>query len=345
MVPRCKGLEADPVETDGAWIAPAGCSVITWNVTFQRVEGPGVDLSEQSNLYYPGGWWLLTEWNDLLRPSAGSTPESICATDGNETICRTVPALDEAPLFLMVGQPDCIHTIGGTTFRFFHGLLPVAFDARELHRGLEQQLAYLRSLSPDRAGPSPNPEVIDVLILGIDESLDRIGGAAGHGAWLANVAVSDSGIKPSEMVRFQWITGHELFHLLDIDQAPLWASESLAHYYGFKSLGENPAAESLFEQMLEQVPDMGLLDAHHRVAQQGESQYYGLFYFRGADFWRALDALLGESTNGEEDLDAFLTILRDEEFGPGGELPETFVESVRKRTGSQALSELLSKYL
>ncbi len=345
IFPHCENLD-EALQTSGqGWKVPAGCSAITWSVAFTTIESPTIDLAEQSNLHHPQGWWLLTEWGALLRPESQETYATVCARLEEASTCRPMPEPHQPPLFLLAGEPDLTRRFADISFRFFHAMLPADFDPTKLHDSLEHQLTYLTSLVPREKRAASIPAEIDVLILGIDQSLDRVGGAAGHTAYLVNVAVGDDGISSTELVRLLWITGHELFHLLGLDSAPLWTAESLAHYYGYKSMEASEKAQQLFDRMLEDLPEMGLLQAHRRVTRQGEGQYYGLFYTRGAAFWRALDEHLSESTGSEYNLDAFLPMLREHEFGPNGELPAVFIDTLSKHIEPSILNQLLDKYL
>lgn len=345
VFPHCENLNKALQPSGQGWRAPAGCSAITWSVAFTTIESPNINLGEQANLYHPDGWWLLTEWGSLLRAESQVTNGTVCARLGDTSTCRSLPGLHQPPLFLLAGEPDHTRRFGDIAFHFFHALLPADFDPVVLHDSLAHQLTYLTSLIHGKERAVSIPSEIDVLILGIDESLDVVGGAAGHTAYLANVAIGDDGIASTELVRLLWITGHELIHLLGLDSAPLWAAESLAHYYGYKSMRASEEAQQLFERMLEDLPDLGLLQAHHRVTQKGEGQYYGLFYTRGAAFWRALDRQLTESTGGEYDLDVFLPMLREHDFGAEGELPPVFIDALRKRIEPSVLDQLFDRYL
>ncbi len=343
--PHCDNLNETLKPSDQGWRAPTGCSIISWSVAFTTIKSPTLDLADQVNLHDPDGWWLLTEWGSLPRPKSQDVTGMVCAHLGESTTCRPLPGLHQPPLFLLAGEPDHARRVSDITFRFFHALLPADFDQALLHDSIELQLIYLTSLVSREAHLKSTPSEIDVLILGIDESLGQVGGAAGHTAWLVNVAVGNDGISSTEMTRMLWLTGHELFHLLGLDSAPLWAAESLAHYYGYKSMRASEEADQLFQRMLEDLPATGLLEAHHNVTHRGEGHYYGLFYTRGAAFWRALDEQLFESTEGKNNLDEFLPMLREHEFGPAGEPPTVFIDALRERIEPSILDQLLDQYL
>lgn len=331
------------------WVAQAGCSVITWEVGFEAVSQPKFDVSTQTNLYHRSGWWLFSEWGNLLRPGSNDGDLEICAKARSTETCRRVPTVNEPPLLMLIGEPDATTVLGETTFRFFSGHLPSSFGIAGLYESYERQLSYLHSVMAEKLGTSP-PSPIDVLVLGIDGALGVTGGAAGSSSFLANLVVTDGRVNPSERARLLWLSGHELSHVLGLGTGTLWASESLAHYYGFKSLeqvddeGIDDAAE-LFEEMVEDVEEMGLIEANQRVTQRGEGQYYGLFYSKGAAFWKEVDEVISAATGGERSLDHFLPLLLNGDFGADGKLPPEFLESVQRIVDPDAIEQVVQKYL
>lgn len=345
LAPRCDNLNATLDAVDPGWRAPAGCSAISWSVSFTTVEAPATNVAQQVNLHYSDQWWLLTEWGSVLRPESQVTSGSVCARIGDESTCRLLPELSEPPLILVAGEPDDTYRFGEITLRLFHALLPTGFSPELLEDSLEQQATYLTSLVPSAEESGSVPSEIDILMLGIDESLEVVGGAAGHTAYLANVAVAGDSVSTDSLLRTLWITGHEMFHLLGLDSAPLWAAESLAHYYGYKSMKPGEEVERMFDELVEDLPAMGLLEAQRRVTHQGERQFYGLFYSRGAAFWRVLDEQISEATGGERDLDAFLPMLREHDFGRDGQLPAAFIDAMGDLISPSTLDHLMNEYL
>jgi hypothetical protein len=326
------------------WLAHAGCSVITWETRFETASLPSFDVSTQTSLYHQSGWWLFSEWGNLLRLQPNAARSEICARTGSTETCRRVPTVNEPPLLMLIGEPSADIVLGESTFRFFSGHLPRSFDVKDLYGSYERQLTYLHSLMAKERGTSP-PSVIDVLVLGIDDAQGVTGGAAGSGSFLANVVVTDGRVNPAERTRLLWLSGHELSHLLGMNTGALWATESLAHYYGFKSLEEVEDASEIFAQMVENVERMGLLDAHERVTQRGEMQHYGLFYSRGAAFWRELDEAISAATGDGRSLDEFLPLLLKGEFGVDGALPWEFVESAISSVGPDVIEPIFRDYL
>lgn len=245
---------------------------------------------------------------------------------------------------MLIGEPDNRMAVGDSAFHFFTGHLPNGFDVAGLHESYERQISYLHAILDETTDTSP-PGVIDVLLLGIDSAQGVVGGAAGHASYLANVAITEQRVDPSERTRLLWISGHELAHLLGLGTEMLWASESLAHYYGFKSLGDNTHASEQFEQMAESVEPMGLLEAHRRVTKKGERRYYPQFYTKGADFWKEMDEAVAAATQGDQCLDDYLPLLINGDFGVNGELPPDFIEAVSSLAGPEKIERILREHL
>lgn len=342
--PVCVTTGRTLLRQEAGWLARAGCAEIAWKTGFTKASQPEHDVSAQENLYYPGRWWLFSEWGNLLRSASDAGDSEICVKRGTIRTCRRVPTAEEPPLLLLLGESANTVDFGATSFNFFTGHLPSGFDVAGLHESYERQISYLYTVLAEATGTS-TPRVIDVLLLGIDSAKGVVGGAAGTGSYLANVAVTEQHVAPSERTRVLWISGHELAHMLGLGTEMLWASESLAHYYGFKSLGDSKLASKLFEQMAEDTDRMRLLEAHRRVTQEGERQYYPQFYTRGSHFWRAIDEAITASTQGDESLDDFLPLLINGNFGMDGALPPEFVEAVSQLAGRETMERIRQEYL
>lgn len=342
--PVCVTSGTKLLRQDAGWLAREGCSAISWKTAFTEASQPEHDVSAQMNLYYPGEWWLFSEWGNLLRSEREVGESEICAKSGTIRTCRRVPTAEEPPLLMLIGESANRMVFGETSFSFFTGHLPNHFDEADLYESYERQISYLHTVLAEITD-TPLPSVIDVLLLGIDSAQGVVGGAAGVNSYLTNVAVTDNDVGPSERTRLLWISGHELAHMLGLGTEVLWASESLAHYYGFKSLGDNSHAAELFEQMIKSADRMGLLEAHQRVTQKGERQYYPQFYTKGASFWKKVDGAIIAATQDDQSLDNFLPLLINGDFGQNGELPPEFVEVVSKLTGRETIERIVREYL
>jgi hypothetical protein len=220
---------------------------------------------------------------------------------------------------LPIGEPETTRGVDGAVIRLFTGNLPSSFQTDKLFKSYEGQLQYLRSVIPERVG-AQTLRVIDIVILGIDSSNGRTGGAAGHQSLLTNVVVEDGEIEASEEARLLWVTGHEMAHMLGLGTEALGASESLAHYYGYKSVEDIAETTQLFWQMPLGSSEIGLIEANRRVGN-GQRQYYGLFYSKGAHFWRTINELISSGTDGQSSLEDYLPLLVEGGFGDDGECP------------------------
>ena len=161
---------------------------------------------------------------------------------------------------------------------------------------------------------------------------------------MANIAVSERGVISSDRIKYLWVAGHEMAHMLGLGTEVLWASESLAHYYGFKSLGEDKLASQIFKQMVREMSQIGLLKAQQLVGQ-GEGQHYAQFYVKGAAFWKDLDEAIIGVTRSQKSLDDYLSLLINGRFGTNGELPSEFLQAMVDVIGQEKVNRLLLEYL
>ena len=346
VIVRCDNVQEPLLQKSGQWLAPKGCIELSWEVSFETIDD-SYDVSRQINIYHPKGWWLLSEWGTILRLD-GVFPAQVCVELQTKLIeCRNLPPTNEAPLFFPFGRVDERFRIRAFTFNFFLGNDHNGIELGDLHTTLAEQLDYLSSLSGLTKAAVGGLE-LDIVWLGIAKDNGVVSGAAGSSAFLANYAFDDVGVSPQEVARLLWISGHELSHLLGVASILLWAGESLGHYYGFKSLtiNNNEVAQQLFDEMVSKISGstVGLLEAHERV-RRGESEYYGLFYSKGAAFWRALDQAIRGGSCGDRDLDYFLPLLTTPPFAQNGDLPAEFAASVGKCTGPVKLKRLFADYL
>lgn len=341
--PFCENLEKELILSDSGWLVPGGCSEIVWVVRFNTVNYLAHNLSQQINIYHPSGWWLYSEWGSLLRLEGKDTVSTLCATVGAEALCRDIPSSSEPPLLMPIGKPTLTSDVSGISVQLFIGNLPSDFSPKRLLRMYESQFRYLQSVVAQRIDASV-PGAIDIVVLGIDGDHGSSGGAAGKNSILANLIVEDSQVSDSETVRLLWITGHEFAHMVGLGTQALWASESLAHYYGYKSVQHHHLSTTLFRAMSDGLDEIGLIEANRRV-ENGQGEYYRLFYSKGAYFWRELDILIATKTKGHGSLDDYLPLLIKGDFGISGELPQEFVNEIQRVIGASHFSEIVKDYL
>ena len=326
--------------------APMRCARIEWRVRFKNADDLATHVAEQHNLYSETGWWALFEWGRIPRVQGGADI-TVCARravrQAGAPLCRRLPPPNRPPLLLIFGAPGLEYRAFGRRFRIYTDRAGRALLDTEARRRLGRQYRYLSDLLPAPGGPA---EAVHIAWVGIDKAQGAMGGAAGENAWIANYALTDNGLDRAGRERLFWISGHEAFHMLNGHGYPLWIEESLAHYYGYKSLQVSgptllsPAREWRRQRLSGVDRDTGLLAAHTRV-QNGDRRYYGLFYGKGAAFWQALDTRL--ANNGAA-LDRYLPLLADSSPRDGALAP-AFTAAITKTIGQRAFAELAAEYL
>lgn len=337
----CESSGQALLQRENGWLVPAGCNKIRWPISFIDAREPKYDVSKQESLYLQGKWWLFSEWGNLLRSSHEREELSICLE--NKTLCQHVPLEKEPPLLMLIGTPEHHIRLGSTSINIFSGYLPHNFNVLYLYKRYGKQLSYLYKVV-NKANKLPEPRLINVLVLGIDASIGEVGGAAGVNSYLANIARTEQGTNSAEKIKHLWIGAHEIAHILGVGTNALWASESLAHYYGFKSFGKNKLAEKLFSDMTGEMDQIGLLKVNELV-MQGEAQHYPQFYIKGAMFWRDLDNSIAAATQSKSSLDDYLSLLINCRFSEDGGLPVEFLGAMNEVIGREKMDQLQKKYL
>lgn len=242
----------------------------------------------------------------------------------------------------MGGKPNIEYEASGRKFRIYTDSSGLALINERTQQRLNKQFSYLSSLF--FPGDIPNT-TIDIAWVGIDEERKTVGGAAGESAYISNYAISTNNSEMSQE-RLFWVSGHETFHMISSYSYPLWIAESLAHYYGYKSLAQHgPTLITPIEEWDKQKNSVsnskaGLYEAHTKVLNN-EGSYYGLFYGKGAAFWHDLDTRL---ENKDDSLDHYLSLLSNSQQGKE-ELSREFTTAIINIIGKQEFKQLVSKYL
>ena len=323
---------------------PTRCARIEWPVHFNKADDLATRVAEQNNLFSKAGWWALFEWGQIPRIK-GVADIDICAQSAaGAPLCRRLPPVNRPPLLLIFGQPGLDYRASGRRFRIYTDRAGAALMDMPTRQRLSRQYRYLSGLFPAPGGPA---EAAHIAWVGIDRDKRSLGGAAGDNAYIANYAVTDNRIDRAARERLFWISGHETFHILAPQGYPLWLAESLAHYYGYKSLRRSgptllsPEREWQRQQLPGIDRETGLYEAHTQVVTHGNRQYYGLFYGKGAAFWQALDTRL---ENNGASLDHYLRLLTHS--GPqGAALDPAFIAAITAVIGRRAFAELAEEYL
>lgn len=318
------------------------CDEVRWPVHFMELTQQDYDVSQQQNLYSTQGWWLLTEWDDLLRIKGAAVAEICLKQKDQWSDCKSIPAENQPPLFYLVGKTLSSIKIANQRFDIYSNTDIGALLGPTQLKLQQAQFDYLMQLTA--AKPSQS---ISLLWLGVSLAQRNLGGAAGLNSYLANFHFDTSGISAKSQQRLWWISGHELFHMLYNKPLALWQSESLAHYFGYKSLlqaGIQPEHSPLY--YLENAASgphatAGLYLAQQKVAEQQDYSYYGLFYDKGAAFWYELDQLLQQQGKS---LDLYLPLLHPQKQS-SYELPADFSDAVSQFVGKQNFELLQQRYL
>lgn len=363
---RC-GAKPLSHDSEGDWVAPPGCKVVTWQVVPDEYSPRGPLANEQRTLRVgKPGWVLLAEPTSLLRPigdlGAGTLRSAHRSTRlTGATVVQPgefrVPSSNSAPEFYVLGSPQ--------TDRRTHGPFQVRYvadDAQATRRlGLESlhatALAYLLKVVNLPESTKAADRSLLVVWLGIAPSRAEAGGAAGSRSFIANYVAGRPERADRDTAQTLMIVAHEQFHqLVDIVHGslqqpmafPAWLSESLAQYYGLKAVRAtdmSAAGSALWSRSIDAkrpVAD-GLL-ALHRRHQSGDESVYEAFYLQGATLWSALDELIADATHGEHGLDSYLGELLRTPIPPDGSLPESFVGRLRAVAGT-GVDHLLAKYV
>ncbi len=321
------------------------CNEITWPIRFNILDKFDTNVSKQENLYSPVGWWVLFEWDDIPR-LAGHNNIEICTTHidtESRIVCRRLPASDEPPLIMAWGNSSAQKLESNLQFNIY------ADNAKGIMSNsswsqLIAQYDYLIQLFPSK---ETSKKEIDLIWVGIDASVGSMGGAAGSQAFISNYIVKDKEVSQKSMVRVHWVSGHEIFHMLTTYTYPTWISESLAHYYGYKSLSiagaESETPIDAWNKNKDRMPHatIGLYEAHDMVANKNDMSYYGLFYVKGAAFWEEIDIALNKK---DSSLDEYLEILSGANQ-TNGQFNDTFVKAIIKTLGKSKYTQLVSRYL
>jgi hypothetical protein len=325
---------------------PMKCDRLEWTVSFISSDNLDLNISEQKNIFSKMKWWTLFEWNVIPRIK-GISNINVCAHIHNEhniKKCHRLPNTDEPPLILIWGDATAEFQQSGTSFSIYTDISGRVLVDDNNQKKLIRQYHYMIGLF---AGSDASAENIDLAWVGINKHLRVLGGAAGATAFVSNYVIENGEIDTSGRNRLFWVSGHEIFHMVTPYLYSSWVSESLAHYFGYKSQAQydhpllKPTEEWKKKQSRMPNSEAGLYKAHNEVTRNNNMRYYGLFYVKGAAFWHELDMLLKLNNDS---LDDYLPLLADSK-GNDGKLSNEFIETISKIIGDKKVELLLSKYL
>lgn len=289
---------------------------------------------------------MLFEWGLTPRIENIETI-TVCGSisqENNDEWCQPLPERNKPPLIFMMGKAAAEFREQQTSFRIFTDSPGEALVDGAHKNTLISQYSYLVSLFSDQEASDQYAELAWV---GIDKKDEVLGGAAGATGFVSNYALENGAIDVISRERLFWISGHELFHTLSTYPYDLWVSESLAHYYGYKSLiqdsqiSQNPIDD--WNENKSRMPNstVGLYQAHFEVTKNRNMSYYGLFYAKGAAFWYEVDSLL---MNSGSSLDGYLQLI-SESVDSEGKLGTEFIQAVSAIVGEDQVLQLIQNYL
>ncbi|MCF6318846.1 MAG: hypothetical protein L3J83_06165 [Proteobacteria bacterium] len=323
------------------------CKEITWSIHFNQLDTKGTDVSKQRNLYSSSGWWVLFEWGDIPRLKGYSNAE-ICVISSNAKYpdkCRALPTLEMPPLIMSWGQASRFEIAENIKFSIYADNIKLVLNDKSWTQ-LMSQYKYLQHLFSTKGARKQN---IDITWIGIDASAGSMGGASGSQAFVSNYIVKNKQVSQDNLSKLHLTSGHELFHMLTTFSYPIWITESLAHYYGYKSLVvakiSHQTPVEIWQSSRIKTPhaSTGLYVASEMVENQNDMSYYGLFYNKGAAFWQELD---DELVKKGVSLDAYIALLsKGEGNTTGTQLNKEFTTAMKKTLGKRKFSQLISKYL
>ena len=322
------------------------CDRFEWKIPFKSVDNLDRDVSEQISIFSQVGWWALFEW-DMIPRIEEVSDILVCAhidSEHNERNCQKLPTLNQPPMIMVWGKPSAELHESRAIFRIFTDSEGSTLTNKKNRQRVFKQYQYLKELFPSKESKTKS---VDLAWVGIQESKGIVGGAAGAKSFVANYAVRSRQVTDDSKERLFWISGHEMFHMITPQRYPLWVSESLAHYYGYKSLAQydvpsfNPLDEWKEKRSQIAIGDTGLYTANIEVTKNRNMQFYGLFYEKGAAFWYELDSLLQRKNHS---LDQYLPLLGKSNV-PSERLSDEFIETISRIAGKQKIQQLLSEYL
>lgn len=339
-----------PLRSDDiGWIVPGDCKVASWTIVPEPPRDNGILASDQQSFWLPSGWGVISDPTSILRLAGWRGFSKVrLARQGRVSDLADLPPADAAPAFYVVGDAP-IRKLGGSGF-----FLDVVADDSQAADGMVDgqihmaALRYFRRILPP-ANRRNLPHMRLVLIAAPPDERS-IGGAAGYDTIIVNY-LKGKDISPEyDRHTPQLIALHEQFHQIVATPLPLWANESLAHFYALKAMHRDrrlrPAAIRLWTRCCSRQlpPGPGLITVQDQVASTGDYSNYHLFYGKGAAFWGLLDTRLRVASRGSRGLDRALPTILDRGFDPRGRPTPAFLSALAPLKEAEVKS-LIARYL
>lgn len=353
-------------DAKGYWVAPANCTIVTWEVKADRVDSSGANANEQRTLVLGSpSWYLLSEPTSILRPQNVDDQTATIENPLNPDLLLgatqvndheyLVPSANNAPEFYVLGTPAQFTQRWRMLTLTHISDSPEQFKQLNLKNLHSQALNYLLTVVPPPETLPAEQRHLQVIWLGVAESKGEAGGAAGSRSFVANYIVGLAEDKKRNIYRTLMIAAHEQFHQLadmlrgNRTAQPIWFNESLAQYYAIKSLMQfSPSSEiqTIMSNFInpDRPVNYGLVELE-RQYMNGNNSVYELFYTQGATFWHELDSMISQTTKGEHDLDEYVKELLSTDFTLNEGLPDSFAAFMRQIIGTEKWNTLVNKYL
>lgn len=352
--PHCGG-ERLRRRANGGWSVPRQCRRVTWNARLLQPDRAVLDAKRPASFWNAeAGFWLIAEGASLLRPLGDVRIEEVWLSaqfeDGqtHQRVSR-FPGVNEAPFYGVAGRAQSAPFTKGAPSLSVYGERPHLAGEPSLERHfLEIWAEWRRSLLPN--GWRDKVTHLDIVWMApAADAPAGVTGSAGSNAILLQFA--RNGVDSQAMARRRaalLLTGaHEIFHaVMGARDWPEWAGESLASHFALR------AAESVLDEhgcrflrerfLTPSLQGPALLEAQAAYSAGDAAQAF-VFYFKGARFWRALEALL---PTGESDTWALAALLRSSDGFAGLDLrdPKAIADYFDPMTGGRA-NRLINRYL
>ncbi|BAJ02172.1 hypothetical protein [Shewanella violacea] len=317
------------------------CNSLEWTLPLQVVSKDGFDPSTQLDTRDPiKDWYFVSETNSLVRFNDLSRNEEILGSMvcTPNKVCSELPSTSLPPLFLLWGMDTTTLNISDKIVTVHSDTPLVIKHLQSWKPTLEKQLNYLNHVFPN------DVKQWQMAFFSRDKAVRGVGGAAGSNLILINALLDHNKLTHDSIQMMLRIASHESIHVMNTQDTPSWAGESLAEYYALKSMrGSKFEMQDPTERWHEfaikfPFANTGLFEAHRHVKEQHEYQYYPLFYFEGAAFWNDLDNAL---TDTGSNLDEWITRLSFSDY----HFSNTFIASITKQIGQEKWLEISNSYL
>ena len=355
---RCDGIAVKRNEV-GWLLPPRGCVRLAWTVSFDALGAPGVDASEQRNLYHAkSNSWLLSEPASLLRwPGTegarivmrgaasvlgGAALGQAAGKSAAGVTTLVMPGAADPPEFYFVGAAPLQRVRAGG--REFVYVRLAEGELAPLEQAHADALSYFSSISGAGAVPAV------VAWLPIEERQGGIGAASGGASILANVVVEQGRVAADRLPHTLAMLLQTQFHAqLAARALTPWVNVSLAEYYTRKALARSRLDEATRAEIEKTYPAVdaplsGTLIGIQLRIENRDLAAQRLLASEGSNFWLALDRAIQKESGGKRSLDDEMPEILRSEFG-SARMPVTLVERFRLVAGAKAFDELAARYL